>query len=146
MTVESDNGTGIDTPTIALVPFTSAVLDLLDMEAVDCRGGAFVEDVTPVAAGFLLDALLVGDTVAGFWNGTSFPVPLASPERPLSPLAMLRTSLLEAISSTMGTLLNFFQSHSPGPLALSHLALQPAPMPSTAALGSSYSLNSSQFA
>jgi hypothetical protein len=71
--------------------------------------------------------------------------PLTRPstrEGALSPLAALTMS-----SSAALPLLNVFQSHSPAvPLVLSQRTLQPAPMPSTADLGSSSSLNRSQFA
>jgi hypothetical protein len=64
-------------------------------------------------------------------------------DKRLSPLAALFASI--AMLSSALDLWNVFQSHSP-PLELSHLALQPTPTPSIAALGSSCSLKSNQFA
>lgn len=63
-------------------------------------------------------------------------------ERWLSPLVAL---LVSPMLSSTPPFRKVFQSHSP-PRELSHFALQPTPTPSTAALGSSCSLKSNQFA
>ena len=79
---------------------------------------------------------------------TPFVLPLASPDPALSvALATLRASLLEALRSSPGrSLVNFFHSHSPFPLVLSHFTLHPAPIPSIARRGSSSFLKVSQLA
>ena len=100
--------------------------DILELDADRAEGDV---KVPPVSSGLVF--LLV--------------VPMHSAvDRRLSPLVTLGASST-LLSSPVVFLLNVFQSHS-NPWAFSHLALQPAPTPLTAALKLSCSLKTSQFA
>lgn len=121
-----------------------------------CRGWDFVSGVPEVELVFLLGVLPVRGVVLELavvekaTCGSVFPFVLlfVSPDPTLSvALATLRASLLEALMSSPAWLLvNFFHSHSPLPLVLSHFALHPAPIPSIASRGSSSLLKVSQLA
>jgi len=148
----------LETPGAGFVGPSVELFERLEIEGLVvscCRDCGFGGGAPGVEPGFLLGALPERGVVPELtvvekatWGSVTFVLLLASPDPTLSvALATLRASLLETlISSPAWFLVNFFHSHSPFPLVLSHFALHPAPTPSIASRGSSSLLKVSQLA